>query len=193
MTLRSRIWESVRRLIPKYERPGPRYTSYPTAPVWSEEFGEDELRDALARATDRPLSLYIHIPFCERLCTFCACNRTITRDHSVAGPYLDSLEDEARKVAETIGGELSPASSSRSGGHTDVSLGARARAHVRDRRRSLPTTPRCGAQHRGRSPRDPARAARGAGGARLQSHQPRGSGHVPKGAEGHQPGSSRAP
>lgn len=97
--------ESVQRLIPKYERPGPRYTSYPTAPVWSEEFGEDELRDALARATDRPLSLYIHIPFCERLCTFCACNRTITRDHSVAGPYLDSLEDEARKVAETIGGE----------------------------------------------------------------------------------------
>ncbi len=96
--------ESVRRLIPKYERPGPRYTSYPTAPVWSEGFGELEFRDALARAADRPLSLYIHIPFCERLCTFCACNRLITRDHSVAAPYLDSLEAEAEQVAEAIGG-----------------------------------------------------------------------------------------
>ncbi len=99
--------ESVRRLIPKYERPGPRYTSYPTAPVWSEEFGENEFREALARAANRPLSLYIHIPFCERLCTFCACNRLITRDHSVAAPYLDSLEEEAGRIAEAIGGERS--------------------------------------------------------------------------------------
>ena len=97
--------ESVRRLIPRYERPGPRYTSYPTAPVWNEEFGEDSFRAALCRAQNRPLSLYIHIPFCERLCTFCACNREINRDHSVAGPYLDALELEAESIAEAIGGE----------------------------------------------------------------------------------------
>ncbi|MEE9282091.1 MAG: oxygen-independent coproporphyrinogen III oxidase, partial [Myxococcota bacterium] len=97
--------ESVRRLIPKYERPGPRYTSYPTAPVWTDAFGEEKFRAALARAQGRPLCLYIHIPFCERLCTYCACNRLITRDHSVAGPYLDALEREAAMLADAIGGE----------------------------------------------------------------------------------------
>ncbi len=97
--------DSVQRLIPKYERPGPRYTSYPTAPVWTEAFGEEDFRGALAGARDQPLSLYIHIPFCERLCTYCACNRLITRDHSVAEPYLDSLEREAEMIAEAIGGE----------------------------------------------------------------------------------------
>lgn len=99
--------EGVRALIPKYEQPGPRYTSYPTAPVWTDEFGEAEFCAALARARDRPLSLYIHIPFCERLCTFCACNRVITRDHGVVTPYLDALEREAELLAGLIGGARS--------------------------------------------------------------------------------------
>jgi oxygen-independent coproporphyrinogen-3 oxidase len=97
--------EEVRARIPRYDRPGPRYTSYPTAPVFSEEFGEEDYRRALALCRDRPLSLYFHVPFCERLCSFCACNRKITRDHSVVGPYLDAFEREADMAAEAIGGE----------------------------------------------------------------------------------------
>ncbi len=94
----------IHELIPKYDRPGPRYTSYPTAPVWTDEFGEAEFVDALGRAVNRDLSLYVHIPFCERLCSFCACNRVITQDHNVADPYLDALEIEADRVANAIGG-----------------------------------------------------------------------------------------
>ncbi|MFQ5513703.1 MAG: oxygen-independent coproporphyrinogen III oxidase [Myxococcota bacterium] len=97
--------EQARRLIAKYDRPGPRYTSYPTAPVFSENFGEKEFRAALRRARDRELSLYIHIPFCERLCTYCACNRTITQDHSRGDEYLDGIELEAERLAQAIGGE----------------------------------------------------------------------------------------
>lgn len=97
--------DDVRRYIPKYDQPGPRYTSYPTAPVWTEDFDESEFREALARARNRKLSLYIHIPFCERLCSFCACNKTITQDHAVGGPYLDGLEREADMLASAIGGE----------------------------------------------------------------------------------------
>ncbi len=95
----------VRKRIPKYDRPGPRYTSYPTAPVWSEEFVEEDHRRALTRCRDRSLSVYVHIPFCERLCSFCACNRTITRDHSVGTDYLDALERETDRVADAIGGQ----------------------------------------------------------------------------------------
>ncbi len=95
----------VRRYVPKYDQPGPRYTSYPTAPVWNEDFGESDFRAALARTRGRELSLYIHIPFCERLCTFCACNRTITQDHAQGDLYLDAIEREAELLASAIGGE----------------------------------------------------------------------------------------
>ena len=97
--------EAVRRLIPRYDRPGPRYTSYPTAPVFSEDFDEQAFRSALATARDRELSLYVHIPFCERMCSFCACNRVITQDHSVGDTYLDALEIEAAALASSVGGE----------------------------------------------------------------------------------------
>ena len=97
--------EEVRIRIPRYDRPGPRYTSYPTAPVFSEEFGDEDFQRALSLCRDRVLSIYIHIPFCERLCGFCACNRRITQDHSVARPYLEALQRQADRVAETIGGD----------------------------------------------------------------------------------------
>ncbi len=96
--------EEIRKRIPVYDRPGPRYTSYPTAPVFSEEFGEADFKRALGRCRSATLSLYIHIPFCERLCSFCACNRTITRDHSVATAYLDALDREVDLAAAAIGG-----------------------------------------------------------------------------------------
>ncbi len=91
--------------LEKYNRPGPRYTSYPTAPVWREDFGPDDLEKYFAQAEERktPLSLYMHLPFCESLCLFCACNVSIQKDKSVAIPYLDALKREIQYV----GGQVS--------------------------------------------------------------------------------------
>jgi len=106
----------VRGLVEKYNRPGPRYTSYPTAPNWSESFGEPDFRSALQRSSDAELALYVHIPFCESLCTYCACNREIRRDHSVADPFLDTLEREADAIASERGAAGSCAQLSLGGG-----------------------------------------------------------------------------
>jgi oxygen-independent coproporphyrinogen-3 oxidase len=91
--------------LEKYNRPGPRYTSYPTAPVWKDDFGPDDLENFYARAEDRatPLSLYMHIPFCESLCLFCACNVSIQKDKKVAIPYLEALKREI----DHVGGHVS--------------------------------------------------------------------------------------
>jgi oxygen-independent coproporphyrinogen III oxidase len=90
--------------LERYNRPGPRYTSYPTAPVWKEDFGPDDLERVYgeAQAASTPLSLYMHLPFCESLCLFCACNVVITKDHSVAPPYLDALKREISHVSEYV-------------------------------------------------------------------------------------------
>ncbi len=86
------------RLLRKYDKPGPRYTSYPTAPVWRESFGERDYRDRLRRAETEspqlPLSVYVHIPFCRERCTFCGCNVIVTRDQTKADRYLDALAAE---------------------------------------------------------------------------------------------------
>jgi len=87
--------------LARYNRPGPRYTSYPTAPVWNDAFGIDDLEKIHAEA-DRdqtPVSLYMHIPFCESLCLFCACNVIIQKDKKVAPPYLDVLKKEIDRVS----------------------------------------------------------------------------------------------
>jgi oxygen-independent coproporphyrinogen-3 oxidase len=85
-------------LLARYDVTGPRYTSYPTAPFFREDFGEREYRArALATNEDpipRPLSLYVHLPFCESPCFYCGCTRFITRDHGNAARYLDRLERE---------------------------------------------------------------------------------------------------
>jgi len=90
--------------LAKYNRPGPRYTSYPTAPVWQEDFGPDDLEQyyATANAAQSPVSLYMHLPFCESLCLFCACNVVITKDHSVAPPYIETLEREIEHVSKFV-------------------------------------------------------------------------------------------
>ena len=90
--------------LEKYNRPGPRYTSYPTAPVWQDDFGPDDLEAfyATADAARAPVSLYMHLPFCESLCLFCACNVVITKDHSVAPPYLQTLEREIEHVSRFV-------------------------------------------------------------------------------------------
>lgn len=88
------IWNPE--LIARYDLSGPRYTSYPTAPQFSEQFGEDQLIAATQRsnASGRPLSLYFHIPFCDTVCYYCACNKIITANKSRARPYLDRLIKE---------------------------------------------------------------------------------------------------
>ena len=90
--------------LEKYNRPGPRYTSYPTAPVWKDDFGPDDLESFYARAEKEatPLSLYMHIPFCESLCLFCACNVSIQKNKNVAIPYLDALKREIEHVSQRV-------------------------------------------------------------------------------------------
>jgi oxygen-independent coproporphyrinogen-3 oxidase len=91
-------------LIRKYDRPGPRYTSYPTAPEWSDRFGPEQYREHLARADARrePLSVYVHLPFCREMCRFCGCNVVATHDRTRADAYLDVLEREVALVAARL-------------------------------------------------------------------------------------------
>ncbi len=84
-------------LVRKYNIPGPRYTSYPTAPQFSAEVDRAALLKEIAadnRDAARPLSLYFHLPFCESLCWYCGCNTVITRRRSSAGDYVDLLRQE---------------------------------------------------------------------------------------------------
>ena len=87
-------------IVQKYNVPGPRYTSYPTVPYWEEEkfHLEDWKRTLLqsfkeSNATEG-ISLYIHLPFCESLCTFCGCNKRITKRHEVEDPYITAVIKE---------------------------------------------------------------------------------------------------
>ena len=90
-------------LLRRYDRPGPRYTSYPTAPQFSTAFGEAKFVEAVRTSNGDPiprrLSLYVHVPFCFSPCFYCGCNRVITRDHSRAETYLLRLVREVAMVA----------------------------------------------------------------------------------------------
>lgn len=83
-------------LIHRYDQSGPRYTSYPTAVEFHDGFGHEAYAEAVARsnAAARPLSLYFHIPFCDTVCFYCACNKIATKDRSLAQPYLDRVYRE---------------------------------------------------------------------------------------------------
>lgn len=91
-------------LVCRFDRSGPRYTSYPTALEFHAGVGEATYREHLAKFAGRgePLSLYVHIPFCEKLCTFCACHFIPTPRREVVRPYLDALGKEL----ELLAGEL---------------------------------------------------------------------------------------
>lgn len=91
------IWDN--QLIQKYNQSGPRYTSYPTALEFNEAYNDDDFQAAAARYPDKPLSLYVHIPFCHKLCYFCACNKIITRHQHKVDIYLDYLEKEIKTRA----------------------------------------------------------------------------------------------
>jgi len=83
-------------LIGRYDQSGPRYTSYPTAVQFHDGFGEEQYRAAAqaSNASGRPLSLYFHIPFCDTVCFYCACNKIATKDRTRAQPYLDRVYRE---------------------------------------------------------------------------------------------------
>ncbi|SFN76748.1 oxygen-independent coproporphyrinogen-3 oxidase [Chryseobacterium oleae] len=93
-------------LIDKYNIPGPRYTSYPTVPYWDEStFSPEKWRETVIRSfhesnAEEGISIYIHLPFCEALCTFCACHKRITKQHSVEIPYLESVLKEWKLYLE---------------------------------------------------------------------------------------------
>ena len=97
-----------RELIERLEGSGPRYTSYPTADRFHGGFGVGEYEHWLEQraigANHRPISLYVHVPFCNTICYYCGCNKIITKDKSRADAYLDYLEKEIRLVAQKLGG-----------------------------------------------------------------------------------------
>ncbi len=95
-------------LIQKYNIPGPRYTSYPTVPFWNKEgIQKNDWQNSLKRSFDESntkegISLYIHLPYCESLCTFCACHKHITKKHSVEDEYVDTLLKEWKLYVDIL-------------------------------------------------------------------------------------------
>jgi oxygen-independent coproporphyrinogen-3 oxidase len=99
-------------LLRRFDTPGPRYTSYPTADRFVEAFGDDNVRLALVQRAQggvpgagagAPLSVYVHIPFCESVCYYCACNKVITKHHERSAEYLDALDTEIDLVVGDLG------------------------------------------------------------------------------------------
>jgi oxygen-independent coproporphyrinogen-3 oxidase len=93
-------------LVQKYNVPGPRYTSYPTVPYWDEStFSTAKWKQSLLKSfaesnTEEGISLYIHLPFCESLCTFCGCHKRITKRHEVEHPYVEAVLKEWQLYCE---------------------------------------------------------------------------------------------
>ena len=99
----------MKQLIQKYNVPGPRYTSYPTVPYWDDEtFSVNRWKATITNTfnPEYPVSLYIHLPFCESLCTFCACNKRITKRHEVEMPYIKAVLKELDLYSELYGYKL---------------------------------------------------------------------------------------
>ena len=97
-----------RLFIQKYNVPGPRYTSYPTVPYWDDEtFSSEQWQQTLKKSydesnADEGISLYIHLPFCESLCTFCGCHKRITKRHEVEQPYIQAVLKEWQLYCELL-------------------------------------------------------------------------------------------
>src|SRR5690606_21546986 len=83
-------------LVARYNVAAPRYTSYPTVPywdatTWSRNRWASHVRTAFSESSAQGIALYIHLPFCESLCTYCGCNKRITKNHAVEAPYIDTV------------------------------------------------------------------------------------------------------
>ena len=93
-------------ILNRYNVAGPRYTSYPTAPEWLDSFGPSDYEESLKQSNEarppRPLSIYMHLPFCDRLCLFCGCNVVINKNHDVLIPYMAKLKWEIDQISQRI-------------------------------------------------------------------------------------------
>lgn len=113
----------LRKLIEKYNVAAPRYTSYPTVPhwdvdAWSESGWLDAVRRMYTLEPNKGIGLYIHLPFCESLCTYCGCNTRITKNHAVEDPYIGSVLKEWKLYREAIGTDALHVSDLHLGGGT---------------------------------------------------------------------------
>ncbi|MCH8992534.1 MAG: oxygen-independent coproporphyrinogen III oxidase [Acidobacteria bacterium] len=98
--------EVTAEFLARHDRPGPRYTSYPTAVEFTGAFGPDDYEERLAAAAERsaePLSLYVHLPFCQARCSFCACHVVVAKRPEVAEAYLTRVVAEAALIADRLG------------------------------------------------------------------------------------------
>lgn len=107
LALLQAIKEGVKNLIQKYNIPGPRYTSYPTVPFWkNDNLSIPEWIQTINKNQEHfnnpDLSVYIHLPFCESLCTFCGCHKRITKNHAVESPYIDTVIKEWELYMDAI-------------------------------------------------------------------------------------------
>ncbi len=112
----------VAELVVRYNVAAPRYTSYPTVPYWDGtrwdgERWADHIR-ARFRVSSQGVALYIHLPFCENLCTYCGCNKRITKNHAVEGPYIDAVLAEWQLYRRVLGTSTIPISEIHLGGGT---------------------------------------------------------------------------
>ncbi|WP_373399605.1 radical SAM protein [Algoriphagus halophilus] len=97
-------------LIEKYNKPAPRYTSYPTVPLWENNLYSATWEGLVQTAFDQfgaqeGITLYIHLPYCESLCSYCGCNKRITKNHTVEIPYLDAVLVEWKKYLKLFNGK----------------------------------------------------------------------------------------
>ena len=117
-------------LLRRFDIPGPRYTSYPTADRFVEAFTEQDYVQALeqrkAGSMALPLSLYVHIPFCESVCYYCACNKVITKHHERAAEYLRYLAREVELQVAHCGHRAQRVAAAPGRRHADLPVGRRA-------------------------------------------------------------------
>ncbi len=111
-------------LLRKYNVPGPRYTSYPTVPYWETTPTEAEWIAALGRSLEgsKGAAVYVHVPFCRSLCTYCGCNVRITRNRAIAQPYLETVLAEWKLYLDKLGVQRIPLSEIHLGGGTPTFL-----------------------------------------------------------------------
>ena len=115
-------------LLRKYNVPGPRYTSYPTVPYWDHSPTEAEWIDALKASLDQAkkipsgAAIYVHVPFCRSLCTYCGCNVRITRNRAIAQQYLETVLQEFKLYRDKLGIDRIPLSEIHLGGGTPTFL-----------------------------------------------------------------------
>jgi oxygen-independent coproporphyrinogen-3 oxidase len=123
-------------LLAKYNVPGPRYTSYPTVPYWETTPTAEQWIASIGRALDastargQGAALYVHIPFCESLCTYCGCNTRITRNHAVAHPYIETVLKEWDLYLQALGRDRVPLADLHLGGGTPTFLSSAELEHL---------------------------------------------------------------